>query len=120
MPLLKRLSAHPRLSAAAFFLLLALLIRSPQFGNPVIQVDEQFYLLVGDRMWHGALPFVDVWDRKPWGLFALYAAIRLLGGEGIIQYQVVATLFAAATAWMIWRLARRVAPDRGAIFAGVI
>ena len=120
MPLLKRLVAHPRLSAAAFFLLLALLIRSPQFGNPVIQADEQFYLLVGDRMWHGALPFVDVWDRKPWGLFALYAAIRLLGGEGIIQYQVVATLFAAATAWMIWRLARRVAPDRGAIFAGVI
>lgn len=86
----------------------------------MIQVDEQFYLLVGDRMWDGALPFVDVWDRKPLGLFALYAAIRLLGGEGIIQYQLVATAFAAATAWMIWRLARRIAPDRGALFAGAI
>ena len=66
----------------------------PSFGNPVIgsdEGDEQFYLLVGDRMLHGLLPYVDVWDRKPVGLFLVYAAIRLLGGEGIWQYQLAAT-----------------------------
>ena len=72
----------------------AFLIRIWQFGNPVIHVDEQFYLLVGDRMLQGELPYVDIWDSKPVGLFLIYAAIRMLGGEGIYQYQIVATLFA--------------------------
>ncbi|MDU7524613.1 MAG: hypothetical protein E7K72_25125, partial [Roseomonas mucosa] len=85
----------------AILLLFAFAIRAPVFGNPVVGVDETFYLLVGDRMLQGALPFVDLWDRKPVGLFLIYAAIRLLGGEGVYQYQVVATLFAAATAGMI-------------------
>ena len=85
----------------AILLLFAFAIRAPVFGNPVVGVDETFYLLVGDRMLQGALPFVDLWDRKPVGLFLIYAAIRLLGGEGVYQYQVVATLFAAATAALI-------------------
>lgn len=98
----------------------AFLIRCALFGNPVIHSDEQFYLLVGDRMLHGALPYVDLWDRKPVGLFLLYAAIRLLGGDGIVQYQIVATLFAAAAAFLIIRIAGHVGDRRGAIAAGII
>ena len=60
--------------------------RAQTFGNPVIGYDEQVYLLVGDRMIHGAIPFVDIFDRKPIGLFLIYGAIRLLGGEGTLQY----------------------------------
>ncbi|MEG3174930.1 hypothetical protein U1872_01710 [Sphingomonas sp. RB3P16] len=94
--------------------------RALQFGNPVIQIDEQFYLLAGDRLLHGALPFVDIWDRKPFGLFALYAAIRALGGSGILQYQIVATLFAAATATAIAQIALRLSGPRGATIAGLV
>lgn len=108
------------LGVAALLTLAAFAIRGSQFGNPLIQVDENFYLLVGDRMLHGALPFVDIWDRKPIGLFLLYAAIRLLGGVGIIQYQVVATLFAAATAFMVTRIARRATTMPAAVVAGLL
>lgn len=101
-------------------LLAAFAIRCAQFGNPLIHVDENFYLLVGDRMLHGALPYVDIWDRKPVGLFLLFAAIRLLGGDGIIQYQVVATLFAAATALVIARMAAPMAGLKAAAVAGVV
>ena len=45
---------------AIVLLVAALLLRGGRFGDPVIQIDEQFYLLVGDRMLHGTLPFVDV------------------------------------------------------------
>ena len=93
--------------AALLILAIALALRGWDFGNPVIHVDEQYYLLVGDRMLHGALPYVDIWDRKPIGLFALFAAIRLLPGDGVLAYQIVATLFAAATAWLVMRAARR-------------
>ncbi|HEY6916837.1 MAG TPA: hypothetical protein VI381_04280, partial [Allosphingosinicella sp.] len=100
-------------------LTLAFLLRAPHFGNPVIDIDEQFYLLVGDRMWGGDLPFVDHWDRKPFGLFLIYAATRLLGGEGIVQYQLVAAFFAAGTALLIALTAARFAPLAGAVMAGI-
>jgi hypothetical protein len=105
--------------AMAGLLLAALLIRGITFGYPMLHIDEQFYLLVGDRMLHGAVPYVDIWDRKPVGLFILYAAIRLLGGLGVVQYQVVAMLFAAATALAIYRMARMIARPWGAFWAGV-
>ena len=113
-------SARQRDGISALLLLgVALLFRAPSFGNPVIGIDEEFYLLVGDRMLHGLLPYVDIWDRKPVGLFLVYAAIRLLGGEGIWQYQLVATLFAAATAFLVSRIATRFAPRWAAVLAGV-
>ena len=94
-------------------LAIAVATRIWDIGNPIVHVDEQYYLLVGDRMLHGMLPYVDIWDRKPIGLFAIYAAIRLLPGNGIVAYQVVALLFAAATAYVVDRMARRVGASRG-------
>src|ERR1700712_2430079 len=91
-------------------LLFAALVRGQTLGDPFIGFDEQFYLLVGDRMWHhGALPFVDIFDRKPIGLFLIYAAIRALGGAGFLQYQLVALVCVAATALGIARFTQRIA-----------
>ncbi len=101
------------------YLVAAFAIRGALFGDPVIHVDEQFYLLVGDRMLHGALPFVDIWDRKPIGLFLVYAAIRLLGGDGVVAYQIVATLCVAATATIAASLADR-SLGRGGTVAGLL
>lgn len=114
------LAGRPRWWLYAIPLAAAFLIRGPEFGNPRIHVDENFYLLVGDRMLHGALPYVDIWDRKPIGLFLIYAAIRLLGGVGIVQYQVVATLFAGATAMVVARMALRIAPPAAALVAALL
>lgn len=100
-------------------LVAAFLIRAPHFANPYYEIDEGFYLVVGDRLIHGFLPYVDIWDRKPIGLFLIYGAIRLLGGDGLLQYQVVATLFAAGTACLIHSIARPVAGRFGAVVAGL-
>jgi len=105
-------------SWAVFFglLVFTLLVRAQTFGNPVLGFDEQFYLLVGDRMLQGAVPYVDIFDRKPIGLFLIYAAIRELGGDGFLQYKLVACIFAALTAFLIHRAAR---PAAGTFAAGV-
>lgn len=94
----------PRSIGWATFLLLlavAIVLRCRDFGNPVIHVDEQYYLLVGSRMLEGGVPYLDFWDRKPVGLFAIFAAIGLIPGDAVLGYQLVATLFAAATAWLV-------------------
>ncbi|MEN3748230.1 hypothetical protein TPR58_13725 [Sphingomonas sp. HF-S3] len=102
------------LMAAAFAL------RAAQFGNPINGLDEQYYLLVGDRMWQGLLPYVDLWDRKPFGLFLIFAGIRLLPGDGVIAAQVVATMFAAATALVATLIARRRTGWAPATMAGIL
>jgi 4-amino-4-deoxy-L-arabinose transferase-like glycosyltransferase len=94
-----------------------LAVRAPTFGNPLLEPDEQFYLLVGDRLLHGYWPYVDLWDRKPVGLFLFYAGVRALGGLGIVEYQIVATLCAGGTAALIFAIARRRATETGAFIA---
>ncbi len=110
-----------RRGIAGLLLLVALAIRSWDFGNPAIDADEQYYLLVGDRMLHGAVPYIDLWDRKPIGLFALFAAIRVLPGDGILAYQLLATAAAWATALVVAAAARELGANRrGAFAAGVV
>ncbi|MEO5640469.1 MAG: glycosyltransferase family 39 protein, partial [Sphingomicrobium sp.] len=67
----------------------------------------------------GAVPFVDIFDRKPVGLFLIYAFARLFGGEGTIEYQLLGCGFAFATAVLIWRFARRIAGQSGALAAAI-
>jgi len=102
-----RIAALPRWCPYALITVVCFLIRLPTFGSPVLEFDEELYLLVGDRMLHGYLPYVDLWDRKPIGLFLFYAGVRLFGGSGVVQYQVAATLCVAITASFIWTIARR-------------
>ena len=107
-------------ASAALLAITAVLLRMPDWGNPVIHVDEQWYLLVGDRLLDGAVPYLDLWDRKPVGLFLLFAAMRSLGGDGILAYQLIATACAAATAVVVASGARRLgATGVGAMAAGV-
>jgi hypothetical protein len=103
-----------------FLVVAAFLIRAPSFGDPAYKIDEEFYLLVGDRMLHGAIPYVDIWDRKPIGLFLIYAGARLFGGGGFVEYQMLATLAAIGTAMCIFALSRRFAGVAGATAAGIL
>ena len=102
-------SAHLREGLKAFLILAAftLLTRGWIFGNPVVNMDEQFYLFVGERMWQGELPYVDIWDRKPVGLFLIYALAVGLFPNPVIGYQLLATLAVVLTAQLIFTVARR-------------
>lgn len=100
-PLVRQRQRRAALGSLVVILLSAFVLRAGQFGNPIAGLDEQFYLLAGDRLLAGELPYIDVWDRKPVGLFVLFAGIRLLPGDGVLAAQVVATVFAAATGWLV-------------------
>lgn len=101
-------------------LAVAVAARAATFGNPVLHVDEDFYFTVARALWNGALPYVDVWDRKPPGLFLIYALPAALPfGWGILAYQVLALLAVVVTAAMIARLAQRGGWGQGATLAGI-
>ncbi|MFD2782136.1 hypothetical protein ACFS32_14675 [Novosphingobium pokkalii] len=99
---------------------LALMFRLLLLGNPLVHVDEEFYLLVADRWAHGALPFVDIWDRKPLGLFLLYRLFHSLPGDPVLTYQLCGIASTAAAALVVRALALELAPARGAWLAGLV
>ncbi|KQU61634.1 hypothetical protein ASG67_00055 [Sphingomonas sp. Leaf339] len=100
---------------ALILVVIAVAARARTFGNPVIGFDEQFYLLVGDRMWHGMLPFVDIFDRKPIGLFLIYALAAGSGSKAILACKLLALASVLATALLIFGLARRANGPVGAL-----
>lgn len=99
-------------------LVVALALRASTFGDPNVGGDETFYQTVGIAMHHGAVPYVDVWDRKPWGLFFLYYLITGICAAPI-GYQLAATAFATATAFVIGRIAMFWTNRQGALLAGL-
>ncbi|MBZ6378097.1 hypothetical protein B5C34_01555 [Pacificimonas flava] len=116
-------SALPRIGSGTLACLVvaaaALVIRLPALGDPNYHMDEQFYLLFGEMMTQGALPYVDVWDRKPVGLFLLYAVFALFG-DGLLAYQLGALLAAGGTAMLICAAAMRRTGPAVAAAAGIV
>ncbi len=106
--------------AALALLLVTLATRGIWFGDPVPNFDEQLYSFIGWRMTEGELPYVDWWDRKPFGLFALYALAHGLMGPEPLAYQLLAAIFAMAGAWLVYLLARDLVDRTSATIAGTI
>lgn len=99
-------------------LFVALIWRCDTFGDPNLAADEAFYHMVGLAMHHGALPYVDIWDRKPFGLFAVYWLITATSSAPI-AYQLAATLAAALTGSAIAALGQRWSNWQGGLLAGL-
>jgi hypothetical protein len=98
---------------------LSLALQATSFGDTNRHADETFYFLVGQRMHEGLLPYVDVWDRKPPGLFAIYFLIAGLGAS-VWTYQIAACIAVAMTGFVIARLVERLSGPRGGSLAGVL
>jgi len=93
--------------AAAFILVIAIVVRGVWVGDPVADFDEQLYSFIGWRMTHGDLPYVDWWDRKPFGLFVIFAIAHAIGGPGAAAYQIAALCSALCMAGITYALSRR-------------
>ncbi|MBA4355213.1 MAG: hypothetical protein C0409_11025, partial [Novosphingobium sp.] len=116
---LRPLNIPDWLATALAYLGLTLLTRCFLLGNPLVHIDEQFYLFVAERMRDGALPYIDIWDRKPLGLFLLYEALAAVPGDPVLAYQAGAVAATAATAMVIARIAREIASPAASWQAGM-
>jgi len=107
-----------RLAWLLLFCLVAFALKSTTFGHVNRHADETSYFLIGQRMHEGLVPYVDIWDRKPLGLFLIYYLIAGIS-KSVLAYQFAASFFAAATAWVIALLTSRWTNSRGALLAGL-
>ena len=104
--------------APVILALMVVATRAIWLGDPAADYDEQLYSLIGLRWLDGALPYADLWDRKPAGLFALFAVAHAIGGPSPVAYQVMAMGFTLAGSLLVYALARPLADRWGALLAG--
>jgi hypothetical protein len=116
---LARMAARPGIR----LLLIALVTvacRMVYFGDQAADFDEQIYSIIGQNMLRGSLPYVDIWDRKSVGLFAIFAAAHAIGGPDALAYQLLATMCAMAGAWLLFPIAQKLVDDGTALGAALL
>jgi len=101
-------------------LFFVILCRTQTFGNPLIYSDEEFYLFGGGRILHGDLPYLQFWDRKPVGIFLLYAFFHLFGPYRIFAYQFGAVIAVWGTAWLLFRMGKTIASTKAAFLSALL
>ncbi|MEO0947655.1 MAG: glycosyltransferase family 39 protein, partial [Cyanobacteria bacterium J06641_5] len=92
-----------------FLLVLSILIRFPHFFRDVINWDESTFILLGQSVLDGHLPYTRIWDVKPPLAFLSYASFIFVFGKNIIGIRfagslcvTVASLFCYLTASNFW------------------
>ncbi|WP_141443222.1 hypothetical protein [Formicincola oecophyllae] len=101
-------------------LLWVVALRWALLGNPLVDNDDNFYLYAGGRLWAGDVIYADVWDRKPWGMFAFYGLFDQFGPWRFWAAHCAAVLAVWGTGLGIVRLARTIAPATGAWVAAFL
>lgn len=89
------------------FTLLAFFLRYPSFGYTAIDWDEITYSLIGEGWLQGKLPFRDLWDIKPIGIYIIYFIIHGLLGFSIFAIRLSTLFVVVCSAFIIWLLLRK-------------
>lgn len=101
----------------AIILLLAL--RLPSFTRSVIDWDESIYLLVGDNILQGGIPYREIWDNKGPLLYFIFAFIIKITARSIIGLRLFTTIWAAITAFLIFLIGKKLYNKISGIFASL-
>lgn len=68
--------------------------------------DQGIYAVVGEGMLRGKVPYKDLWDFKPPGIFFVYAVAQALFGKSMLAPRLVEVLGLLLLVWCSGRLAR--------------
>lgn len=101
-------------------LALTLLIRAPFFFPAVINWDESTYILMGQEILDGRLPYIELWELKPPLGFVFYAAAIALFGHSILAVRLAGALAVAASALLTYAVGKSVWNWRVGLVAAVM
>src|SRR4051812_18976581 len=80
--------------------------------------DQGIYALVGEGLLHGKLPYRDLWDFKPPGIFFVYALAQGLFGKSMLAPRLVEVLGLVLLVGCAGRLAQVFFGNRTAGYLG--
>ncbi len=96
--------AQRRLAIALLVIIAFLVLQILSFGYGR---DQGIYALVARTVLEGGMPYRDVFDFKPPGIYLVYALARVLFGNALWGIRALETASLLFTIWCLTRLARR-------------
>jgi hypothetical protein len=107
-------------AAVPLLFVLSFAVRFSWFYTPTIGWDESTFILFGQHILNGGLPYVDFFDIKPPLLFYFFAGAIKVFGATIPAMRVAGTLCVFITASACYFLARHMWGGVAALFAGIL
>lgn len=86
----------------------------------MIDWDESTYILIGQGILEGHLPYTELWDVKPPLLFFTFAAIVGLVGKSIVGIRIVGSLFLSTAAFFVFLSARKLGTTLTGLIAAIL
>lgn len=108
---IRRLPSWP---IALLFFAATLLSRIPTFSQSVLDWDESLYFLMAEQWRHGHLPYTTIWDNKPIGIYAIFAAAQMAFGDRIAAIRLAMVLCVSVLAFAVFRITQALTNDDAA------
>ncbi|MBC7949649.1 MAG: glycosyltransferase family 39 protein [Chitinophagaceae bacterium] len=106
-------------SRSTFLLLVLVLIRLPFFFRDYVDRDESTFILMGQSVADGYLPYDFLWDLKPPLLFYLFGLIEFIFPDSLVAIRVFGTLVIFGSALLLIAIARLAELKNGFLVAFV-
>src|SRR5688572_5222181 len=90
-----------RLFAWMVIALSAMQVLAFSFGR-----DQGIYATVGEGMMRGQVPYRDLWDFKPPGIFLVYGVAQTLFGKSMLAPRLLEVMGLGVSVWCCVRLAQ--------------
>jgi len=97
----------------------ALFIRFPFFFRDYIDRDESTFILIGQSLVDGYLPFVELWDIKPPLVFLFYAGIISVFGKSFFAIRLAGTLLVTITAFFTFKIGTTFSSKKTAFWTAI-
>ena len=109
------ISIYDKLSGKILLPLLFLLsffVRFPFFFRDYIDRDESTFILVGQALADGYLPYTYLWDLKPPLIFFIMAGLISLFGKSFIAIRLFGVIAVVVTAFFTYKIGKKVFNQR--------
>ena len=88
-------------------LLLTIIIRFPFFFEAVIDWDESTFILMGQDIVDGNLPYTNLWDIKPPLAYIPYSIFIFLFGKNIIAIRLLGLICVFISSCITWKICNK-------------
>jgi 4-amino-4-deoxy-L-arabinose transferase-like glycosyltransferase len=100
-------------------LVLTWILRMNFWGQP-FEMDEGLHAYMGWGMLQGLVPFKDMYNTKPPGIYALHALLFLFAEPTALNIKVFASIYTLLTTIAVFFTARKLAGDTAGLLAALL
>ena len=111
---------HSSIGVFATLLLLAIFLRFPYLSISTINWDESTYILMGQSLLEGNLPYTQIWELKPPLAFLPYAFFIGIFGKSIEAIRIGAIILVTFSSYFIFLAAKELWDRATGLLAGLI